>query len=148
MPVAQPIGSWRKNAFSPDIDKEGSMTNKMRIMAAVDLSEYSPMVIRYSVWLSMQVAADMTLVNVINQRDLDMVQRAMAGYEAFMAAGDLSKGLKGLGDKEDSPLARVSSLAVKEFRLLEKADVNRERKRLLVKDTLRRVLRTRKAIAA
>ena len=59
------------------------MTNKMRIMAAVDLSEYSPMVIRYSVWLSMQVAADLTLVNVINQRDLDMVQRAMAGYEAF-----------------------------------------------------------------
>lgn len=39
------------------------------------------------------------------------------------------------------PLARVSTLAVKEFRLLEKADVNRERKRLLVKDTLRRVLK-------
>lgn len=59
------------------------MTPKMTIMAAVDLSEFSPMVIRYSVWLSMQTGADLVLVNVINQRDLDMVQRAMAGYEAF-----------------------------------------------------------------
>ncbi|HSO20785.1 MAG TPA: universal stress protein [Desulfosarcina sp.] len=59
------------------------MTNKMTIMAAVDLSDYSPMVIRYSVWLSMKTAAELVLVNVINQRDLDMVQRAMAGYEAF-----------------------------------------------------------------
>jgi biopolymer transport protein TolQ len=68
-------------------------------------------------------------------------KKVMAGYEAFMDAGDLTSGLKGLGDKENSPLSRVSSLAVKEFRLLEKADVNRERKRLLVKDTLRRVLK-------
>ncbi len=59
------------------------MTKKMTIMAAVDLSDYSPMVIRYSVWLSMKVGAELVLVNVINQRDLDMVQRAMAGYEAF-----------------------------------------------------------------
>ena len=63
------------------------------------------------------------------------------GYEAFMDAGDLTSGLKGLGSDTHSPLGRVSTLAVKEFRLLEKADVNRERKRLLVKDTLRRVLK-------
>ena len=50
-------------------------------------------------------------------------------------------GTQGAGAKEQSPLSRVSTLAVKEFRLLEKADVNRERKRLLVKDTLRRVLK-------
>jgi biopolymer transport protein TolQ len=68
-------------------------------------------------------------------------KQVMAGYEAFMGAGDLSSGLKALGAKEQSPLSRVSALAVKEFRLLEKADVNRERKRLLVKDTLRRVLK-------
>ncbi|WFS62415.1 MotA/TolQ/ExbB proton channel family protein [Pseudodesulfovibrio thermohalotolerans] len=68
-------------------------------------------------------------------------KRVISGYDAFMAAGDLSKGIKQLGDKSDSPLARVSSLAVKEFRQLEKADVNRERRRLLVKDTLRRVLK-------
>lgn len=67
-------------------------------------------------------------------------KKVIQGYEAFVASGDLARGIKSLGDQE-SPLARVSSLALKEFRLLEKAGVNRERKRLLVKDTLRRVLK-------
>lgn len=68
-------------------------------------------------------------------------KKVMKGYEIFMDAEDLTNGLKALGKKDDSPLGRVSNLAVQEFRLLEKADVNRERKRLLVKDTLRRVLK-------
>jgi biopolymer transport protein TolQ len=67
-------------------------------------------------------------------------KQVMAGYDAFTASTDLSSGLKALG-RDSSPLSRVSAMAVKEYRLLEKADVNRERKRLLVKDTLRRVLR-------
>jgi len=68
-------------------------------------------------------------------------KKVMAGYDLFMGAEDLTNGLKTLGEKDHSPLARVSTLAVQEFRLLEKADVNRDRKRLLVKDTLRRVLK-------
>jgi len=68
-------------------------------------------------------------------------KKVIQGYDAFMKAEDLSAGLKNIGDKDTSPLARVSTLAVSEFRLLEKADVNRDRKRLLVKDTLRRVLK-------
>jgi len=68
-------------------------------------------------------------------------KRVMSGYEAFMNSEDLTSGLKAIGTREQTPLARVSTLAVHEFRLLEKADVNRERKRLLVKDTLRRVLK-------
>ncbi|QJB55686.1 MotA/TolQ/ExbB proton channel family protein [Pseudodesulfovibrio sp. zrk46] len=67
--------------------------------------------------------------------------KVLKGYDTFMQAEDLSSGLKALDGKGSSPLARVSSLAVKEFRLLEKAEVNQERKRLLVKDTLRRVLK-------
>ena len=68
-------------------------------------------------------------------------KKVMKGYDLFMDSEDLTSGLKKLGSKDESPLARVSTLAVQEFRLLEKADVNRERKRLLVKDTLRRVLK-------
>jgi biopolymer transport protein TolQ len=67
-------------------------------------------------------------------------RQIMRGYDAFMGVDGFTSGLKALGSGQ-SPLGRVSSLAVKEFRLLEKADVNRERKRLLVKDTLRRVLK-------
>ncbi len=67
-------------------------------------------------------------------------KRVSAGYDAFMTADDLTSGLKAIGG-DSSPLARMSSMAVKEFRKLEKADIDRERKRMLVKDTLRRVLR-------
>ena len=59
------------------------MTQKMKLMAAVDLSDYSAAIVRYSVWLAMRLDADLVLVNVINQRDLDMVQRTMTGYDAF-----------------------------------------------------------------
>ncbi|QGY41063.1 protein TolQ [Pseudodesulfovibrio cashew] len=68
-------------------------------------------------------------------------KKVIMGYDQFMDSEDLTSGLKALGAKEQSPLARVSTLAVQEFRLLEKADVSRDRKRLLVKDTLRRVLK-------
>jgi nucleotide-binding universal stress UspA family protein len=52
-------------------------------MAAVDLSEFSTTIVRYSVWLSMRLNANLVLVNVINQRDLDMIQRTMTGYAEF-----------------------------------------------------------------
>jgi nucleotide-binding universal stress UspA family protein len=59
------------------------MTQRFTIMAAVDLSDYSAMTVRYSVWLAKKINAALLLVSVINQRDLDMVRRAMVGYEAF-----------------------------------------------------------------
>ena len=51
------------------------MTKAMKIMAAVDLSEYSATIVRYCGWLAMRLEAELVLVNVINQRDLDMVGR-------------------------------------------------------------------------
>ena len=59
------------------------MTTPYKMMAAVDLSDFSPTTIRYSVWLAEKTDAELILINVINQRDLDMVRRAMVGYEAF-----------------------------------------------------------------
>ncbi len=70
------------------------MTQKMKIMAAVDLSDYSAAIVRYSVWLAMRLDADLVLVNVINQRDLDMVQRTMVGYEAFSFPNYLTEQVK------------------------------------------------------
>jgi biopolymer transport protein TolQ len=63
------------------------------------------------------------------------------GYILFSEAADLSSGLQAVSRDGDSALSRVGLLAVGEFRKLEKADIERERKRMLVKDTLRRVLR-------
>jgi len=63
------------------------------------------------------------------------------GYSLFNDAVDLSGGLQAVSRDGDTALSRVGLLAVGEFRKLEKADIERERKRMLVKDTLRRVLR-------
>ncbi|GAB6124615.1 MotA/TolQ/ExbB proton channel family protein [Humidesulfovibrio idahonensis] len=63
------------------------------------------------------------------------------GYALFNDAADLSEGLQAVSRDEGSPLSKVGLLAVGEFRKLEKADIERDRKRMLVKDTLRRVLR-------
>jgi biopolymer transport protein TolQ len=63
------------------------------------------------------------------------------GYALFNDASDLSEGLSAISRDEGSPLSSVGLLAVGEFRKLEKADIERDRKRMLVKDTLRRVLR-------
>lgn len=67
-------------------------------------------------------------------------KRVATGYELFQQADDLSDGLQAVG-KEESPLTTLGSKAIKEFKKLESADVDRERKRMLVKDTLRRILR-------
>ena len=63
------------------------MTQHLTIMTAVDLSEYSATTVGYSVWLAKKLDAALLLVNVINQRDLDMVNRAMVGYDAFSLPG-------------------------------------------------------------
>lgn len=67
------------------------MTQTFKIMAAVDLSEYSAAAVRYSVWLTTKLDAELLLISVINQRDLDMVRRAMVGYEAFSFANYLTE---------------------------------------------------------
>lgn len=59
------------------------MAQKMKIMAAVDLSEFSAAAVRYSVWLAKKLDAELVLVSVVSERDVDMVQRAMTGYETF-----------------------------------------------------------------
>jgi biopolymer transport protein TolQ len=63
------------------------------------------------------------------------------GYVLFNDAEDLSEGLQAVSRDGNTALSRVGLLAIGEFRKLEKADIERDRKRMLVKDTLRRVLR-------
>jgi nucleotide-binding universal stress UspA family protein len=66
------------------------MTSNFKIMAAVDMSDLSGAIVHYTVWLSMKLNAETVLVNVVNQRDLDTVQRAMSGYELFSFPNYLS----------------------------------------------------------
>lgn len=53
------------------------------IMAAVDFSEYSLPAVRYAARLAEDVKADLLLVNVINQRDVNMMKRVASEAPAF-----------------------------------------------------------------
>jgi nucleotide-binding universal stress UspA family protein len=53
-----------------------------RILAAIDFSLYSPQVLRFAVDLARELKAQLVVVNVINQRDvqaIEMVQREFPG---------------------------------------------------------------------
>ena len=85
------------------------MANTQKIMAAVDLSDFSGMTVRYSLWLAEKLDAELLLVNVVNQRDLDMVRRAMVGYEAFSFPDYLADQVK---DRETRMKALVEGAAI------------------------------------
>ncbi len=53
------------------------------IMAAIDFSKYSPPTARYASQMAKALDSELLFVNVINQRDIDTVQRIMASYETF-----------------------------------------------------------------
>jgi len=49
------------------------MSKVKKIMTAVDFSEYSPKIVDYACRLAEDLGAELIFVNVINQRDIDMV---------------------------------------------------------------------------
>jgi nucleotide-binding universal stress UspA family protein len=51
------------------------MSNTKKIMVAVDFSDYSPNVVDHAARLAEDLGAELIFVNVINQRDVDMVKQ-------------------------------------------------------------------------
>ena len=51
------------------------MSKTKKIMVAVDFSEYSPKIMDYAGRLAEDLEAELIFVNVINQRDIDMVKQ-------------------------------------------------------------------------
>ncbi len=67
----------------------------------------------------------------------------LKGNKIMEDADSLSSGLTAISKTPSSPLNRIGSAAVKEYRILEKSAVSPSHKRRLIKDTLRRILRQR-----
>ncbi len=57
-----------------------------KIMVAVDFSDYSPVSVQYAVALAADVGAEVLLVNVYNQRDIDMLRKIEVEYPDFSYA--------------------------------------------------------------
>ena len=68
-------------------------------------------------------------------------KKVVAGLERFENAVDLAAGLQILQQLPGSPLFAIGSKAVSEYKRLDKSDLDQVKKRELVADTLRRVLR-------
>jgi nucleotide-binding universal stress UspA family protein len=54
-----------------------------KIMAACDFSEYAPQVVSHAVDLAKELKAKLTIVNIINQRDVDLMRKVAAQYPDF-----------------------------------------------------------------
>lgn len=78
---------WCVRRCVPETDKKGEhMGSKpvKKLMVACDLSDYSARIMNYAVDLAEEVGCDLVAVNVINQRDVEMVERALTGYGNFV----------------------------------------------------------------
>jgi nucleotide-binding universal stress UspA family protein len=73
--------------------KEIKMSNTKKIMVAVDFSEYSPKVADHAGRLAEDLGAELLFVNVINQRDIDMVKQVTM-YTDKISVKDYVDGLK------------------------------------------------------
>jgi len=54
-----------------------------KIMAAVDFSEYALPLTAYAAQLAKDIGAELVLVNVFNQRDIDMLKKIDSAYPPF-----------------------------------------------------------------
>jgi nucleotide-binding universal stress UspA family protein len=63
---------------------------KTKIMVAVDFSEYSAEVVAHACRLAQSMTAELLFVNVINQRDIDMVNQVTMHTEKITVEGYLA----------------------------------------------------------
>ncbi|HDZ24785.1 MAG TPA: universal stress protein [Desulfobacteraceae bacterium] len=120
-----------------------AMKNIKRIMVAIDLSDYSQKTLEYAVDLAAELKADLVIVNVINQRDIDAYTRIAQMNSAFtgedfirMRERERSKRIQELVEKcncHDVPIKTVFRTGVP-FRELTKA-IKKEGADLLVMGT-------------
>lgn len=75
-----------------------------KIMAACDFSEYAPQVVSQAVDLARDLKASLMVVNIINQRDVDMMRKVSLDYPAFQFE-------KYLEDQENERLEMMDKLA-------------------------------------
>ena len=69
------------------------MSNTKKIMVAVDFSEYSPKITDRAARLAEDLGAELLFVNVINQRDIDMIKQVTA-YTDKISVKEYVDGLK------------------------------------------------------
>lgn len=70
-----------KTESSPEQQRRDSMQTAQKIMVAVDLSDYSPLLVKYAHQLALRLGSKIILVNVYNQRDISSLQQAINTFD-------------------------------------------------------------------
>ena len=94
-----------------------------KILVACDLSNYSIQAVEYAADMAKSVNAELVIVNVINQRDLEMVEKVAS--DAVQIHG-------GYGYMEEYPVSRY----YKSVKLLQIVEGTSEVQRMLIARTL------------
>ncbi len=58
-----------------------------KILVAVDLSDYSPLLVKYAHQLALGLGSKIILVNVYNRRDISALQQAINAYDPKLCEG-------------------------------------------------------------
>lgn len=70
------------------------MNKIKKILACIDFSEYSLMTLEYAMEIAKGIGAEVIVFNVINQRDIDSVEKVSIHYPGQMLVEDYVKGLE------------------------------------------------------
>jgi nucleotide-binding universal stress UspA family protein len=115
--------------------REVAMALYRRIMVAVDFSIYSGKAVAQGVALAREAGATLILVNVINQRDVNAIEKALAGQSEFSVEDYLAQQRKDRSARlrelvveaggEDLPVEGVVVAGVPYLALLEQIDAQR-----------------------
>lgn len=80
-----------------------------KILVAIDFSDFSLMSLRYAADLAKDAAAELLLVNVINQRDVDILNEAAEKLSGFTAENHLERTTEKRKARFDDFLAQVDA---------------------------------------
>ena len=80
-----------------------------RIMVAIDFSDFSLMSLRYASDLAGEMEAELLLVNVINQRDVDIMKKVADQYASFSAEKQIEETLENRKTRFVDLLAQVNT---------------------------------------
>ena len=87
----EPLGVGKFKCL--ELNERKKMSSIKKIMAAVDFSEYTARIMDYAGRLAEDLGAELLFVNVINQRDVDMVKQ-VTFYTDSISVKDYVNGLK------------------------------------------------------
>ena len=85
------------------------MKNYQRILAAVDFSKFSNEVLKNAVSLARQLAAGIMFVNIINQKDIDIVKYTIDRVSVYTDKLSFSEYIAGLHDDREAEMEKFLS---------------------------------------